>query len=334
MNTKIMDQEEIMSTTKKRKVFIPFQYDWAVKAYEDQQKMMWIVDEISLSNDLKEFYNILTDREKNVIIQTLRFFTQTDAEIARAYVDYYLPIFKNPDIRMMLLAFANMECNHAMAYKALITALQLPDIEFSKFLDFKEMIDKYDYMQSFNIEDPTGIAITLAAVSGGIEGFVLFASFAILLYFSVNRAKFMGKSCLFGVGQVIAFSIRDETLHSISIIRLFKEYVLENYNIINFSRLSKEIYSNFETMVLHEQKFIDLLFEKGDLDGLKASSLKSYINYLANIKLKQLGYEPIFENGLIINPLAWMEEFMSSDQLTNFLEQTETNYGKATGMNY
>jgi ribonucleoside-diphosphate reductase beta chain len=246
-------------------------------------------------------------------------------EIAKAYVDYYLPHFQCPEIRMMLLSFASMEATHMNGYSFLNTSLRLPDKEYSEFLRHREMVEKYDYMQSFKQNDPQGIALTLALVSGFIEGMVLFSSFAILMYFSVLRGQFK-KSCLHGIGQIVSYSIRDETLHCFSMIKVFHQYVKENIDHINYEVLTDEIYKNADIMLKMEFAFLDLVFSKGELDYVSNEDLKKYLFYMADLRLTQLGLEKQYNSTK--NPLPWTETFLYFKELANFFETTPTSYAK------
>jgi ribonucleoside-diphosphate reductase beta chain len=178
-------------------------------------------------------------------------------------------------------------------------------------------------MQNFNINDPQEMALTLAIVSGFIEGFVLFASFSILISFSMKRPV----SCLHGTGQIVALSIRDETLHCLSIIKLFKTYVEENSDKIDIRKLHADIYTNCQKLMEMETAFIDLAFKDGDLDFLSSEELKQYIKYLANLRLSQLGLEPIYNQKT--NPLPWMEDYLRPREVVNFFETISTSYTKA-----
>lgn len=286
-----------------------------------QQQMHWIHTEIDMLEDCADFWGELDQNEQNIITQTLRFFTQSDVEVARCYIDYYLQVFKSPEVRMMLISFANMEAIHVLSYAFLNTSLKLPDSDFAEFIQYKEMADKYNYMQQFNINDPKGIATTLAIVSGFIEGLSLFSSFTILLYFSAKRNEYK-KGCLRGLGQIISFSIRDETLHCLSIIKLFKLYMKENN--LKLEDIEEQVRENCKKVVELEIAYIDLIFKNGDLPGLSKEELKLHIYYLANIRLNQLGFSSMFEGKF----LDWTKNFLYPKQLANFFESFETNYAK------
>lgn len=309
-------------TTSKRAVLKPLAFPWAWDACEKQHKMHWLPSEVSLSNDLHDFKIKLTEEERNLVIQILRFFTQADLEVGRCYIDYYLQVFKCPEIRMMLTSFASMETIHVMGYSYLMTGLKLEDGEYSKFLAYKEMTDKYDYMQGFSLASPQSIALTLAIVSGAIEGVVLFASFAILISFSMRRAD----SCLNGVGQIVAFSMKDEILHCLCMIRLFKTYIKENEQVIDYGKLTRDVHEHYDKLIIMEDKFIDLAFVNCELDFVNSHELKLYIRYLADLRLSQLGFPCLYNQRE--NPIPWINDFVFPREVVNFFETTGTAYAK------
>ncbi len=80
-----------MSLLKAREYYKPFQYPWAFEAYDQQQKMHWLPSEVSLAEDVRDWNERLSTKEKNLITQILKFFTQGDVDIAQAYLDNYIP---------------------------------------------------------------------------------------------------------------------------------------------------------------------------------------------------------------------------------------------------
>ena len=186
--------------------------------------------------------------------------------------DSYTTVFKPTEVLMMMTAFAAMETVHIAAYSHLLDTIGMPESEYSAFMKYKEMKDKYDYMQNFNVNSKEDIAKTVAVFSAFTEGLQLFASFAILLNFPrFNKMK--------GMGQIVTWSVRDETLHCNSMIRLFNEFIKENPEIWD-EELKKEIYQACRIIVSHEDAFIDLAFQMGPLNGLTAEQVKQYISCL------------------------------------------------------
>ena len=177
--------------------------------------------------------------------------------------------------------------NEYIAYSHLLDTIGMPESEYSAFLKYKEMKDKYDYMQGFDVKSNHNIAKTIAVFSAFTEGLQLFASFAILLNFPRhNKMK--------GMGQIVTWSVRDETLHCNSMIKLFKTFIDENPDIWT-EKLKKEIYEACRTIVSHEDAFINLAFEMGPIQGLTSDEIKQYIRWIGNRRLIQLGLEPIYQ---------------------------------------
>jgi len=298
----------------------PFNYPWAYEAWMTQQRIHWLPEEVPLADDVKDWRNKLNDGERNLLTQIFRFFTQADVEVNNCYMKHYSQVFQPTEVKMMLAAFSNMETVHIAAYSHLLDTIGMPETEYSAFLQYKEMKDKYDYMQGFNVESRENIAMTLAVFGAFTEGLQLFASFAILMNFPrFNKMK--------GMGQIISWSVRDETLHTQSIIKLFGAFIDENRDIWT-PELQREIYKACETIVTHEDAFIDLAFEQGGVQGLTAEDVKTYIRYIADRRLTQLSLQPIYR--IAANPLPWMDAMLNGVEHANFFESRATEYSKAS----
>ena len=164
------------------------------------------------------------------------------------------------------------------------------------------------------------VAKTMAMFGAFTEGLALFASFAILMNFPrFNKMK--------GMGQIVTWSVRDETLHCLSMIRLFNTFIEENPDIWD-EELKKEITDCCRITVEHEDAFIDLCFEQGPIEGMKPEDVKEYIRYIGDRRLQQLNLEPIY--GVEKNPLPWMDEMLNGAEHTNFFENRATEYSKAS----
>jgi len=210
-----------MSLLDARAVYKPFQYPWAYDAWLIQQRSHWLPEEVPLADDVKDWRRNLNDAERNLLTQIFRFFTQADVEVNNCYMKHYSQVFKPTEVQMMLSAFSNIETIHISAYSHLLDTLGIPEAEYQAFLKYKEMKDKYDYMQQWGVDTPEDVAKTLAVFGAFTEGLQLFASFAILLNFPrFNKMK--------GMGQIVTWSARDESLHTNSIIKLFHTFIEEN----------------------------------------------------------------------------------------------------------
>lgn len=303
-----------------RNTFKPFNYPWAYDAWLKHEQSHWLHTEVPMAEDVKDWKKKLTNEEKKFLTHIFRFFTQGDIDVAGGYVRNYLPYFPQPEVRMMLLGFAAREALHIAAYSHLIETLGLPDTTYNEFLSYQEMRDKHDYIMDVSSKNTTieSTATHIAVFSAFTEGMQLFSSFIMLLNFPRH-----GK--MKGMGQIVTWSIVDETQHTESMIKLFKEYIKENPEIWNDSLKSK-IYTIAEKMVELEDKFIDLAFAMGPMQDLSPEDVKHYIRYIADRRLISLGMKGIFK--VKKNPLPWVEEMINAPIHGNFFENRVTDYAK------
>ena len=306
--------------TDERTSFKPFAYPWAYEAWLKHEQSHWLHTEVPMLEDVKDWKNKLTKEEKNFLTHIFRFFTQGDIDVAGGYVKNYLPYFPQPEVRMMLLGFAAREALHIAAYSHLIETLGMPDTTYAEFLEYEEMREKHNYVLDISSKngDAASTATHIAVFSAFTEGMQLFSSFIMLLNFA-RQGKMRG------MGQIITWSIVDETQHAESMIKLFRTYIEENKEIWN-DDLKSRIYTIAEKMVELEDKFIDLAFNMGGIDGLSADDVKLYIRYIADRRLISLGLKGVFK--VKKNPLSWVEEMINAPTHTNFFENRATDYSK------
>jgi len=307
--------------TDERTSFKPFNYPWAYDAWLKHEQSHWLHTEVPMAEDVKDWKKKLSTSEKKFLINIFRFFTQGDIDVAGGYVNNYLPYFPQPEVRMMLLGFAAREALHIAAYSHLIETLGLPDTTYNQFMEYQEMKDKHDYVMNISGQNTTkeNTATHIAVFSAFTEGMQLFSSFVMLLNFPrTGKMK--------GMGQIVTWSIVDETMHAENMMKLFKTYIQENNEIWN-DDLKSRIYAIAERMVELEDKFIDLAFSSGEMEGLTADELKKYIRYIADRRLIGLGMKGIFK--VKRNPLPWVEEMINAPTHTNFFENRSTDYAKA-----
>ena len=303
-----------------RDYFKPFSYPWAYEAWLKHEQSHWLHTEVPMAEDVKDWKNTLSDAEQTFLTNIFRFFVQGDVDVAGGYVNNYLPYFPQPEVRMMLSGFAAREALHIAAYAHLIETLGMPESTYNEFLEYEAMADKHEYFMDLSSKNGTkeSVATNIAAFSAFTEGMQLFSSFIMLLNFPRH-----GK--MKGMGQIVTWSIVDETMHAESMIKLFRTYIEENRELWNDSLKSK-IYTIAEKMVELEDKFIDLAFAMGDMDNLTPAEVKKYIRYIADRRLISLGMKGIFK--VKKNPLPWVEEMINAPTHTNFFENRATDYAR------
>ena len=296
--------------TQERTTFKPFKYPWAYDAWLQHEQSHWLHTEVPMSEDVKD-YKKLSKQEQEFLTKILRFFVQGDLDIGSGYHDHYIPVFKQPEVRMMMSGFAGREALHVAAYAHLIETLGLPESTYNEFLQYKEMVEKHDYINNLN---QAPMAEKIAAISAFGEGMQLFSSFVMLLNFARN-----GK--LKGLGQIIAWSIVDETQHAEGMIKVYREYVKHHQDETTSDRI-KEI---ADQMVCLEDQFVDLAFSMVEVEKLTKEEVKQYIRYIADRRLISMGMKGIYK--IKKNPLPWVDGMLGVSH-TNFFEQRVTDYSK------
>ena len=297
----------------------PFRYEWAYEVFLVQNRVHWLPDEVPLADDVKDWKTKLTSVEQHLIRQTFRLFTQSDTNINESYGYNYLKRFVASELLSANSAIGNIEAIHRAAYSHLLDTLGLPEEEYVKFYDFPAMLEKHNYMISFKMDTLFNTAVTLAGLGTFTEGVQLYASFAILLNFTrQNKLK--------GMGQIVAWSQRDESLHADYNVLLFKALTTEFAAVLDAEELRTRILEVCHQVIANEDNYIDLVFEMGPVDGMSAEELKTYIRYTMDQRMTQLGYDAVFG---CANPFQWIDVMLSKVEHANFFENRATGYSRA-----
>jgi len=317
--------------------FKPFEYPRCYENWDSHEHAHWSFKELNMQDDMNDWINRLDESEKTFLVQILRYFTQGDIDVAAGYVDY-LQVFRQPEVRMMLFGFGAREAMHIASYSHLITTLNLPDVTYQEFMSFKAMKDKHDFVFNtrFNSNPITRFAKFLlfaydekieetatkvALFSAFIEGVQLFSSFIMLLNFT--RHGLMKK-----MGQIVQWSIADETHHTNSMMQLYHTLLDENKAYIRPHVLRDRVYWIANKIVELEDRFIDLAFGMSGMRDLTKEEVKDYIRYITDRRLTTLGYQGIYT--IKENPLDWVEDILNAPTHTNFFENKPTEYAKAS----
>jgi ribonucleoside-diphosphate reductase beta chain len=306
-----------LKITDERDYFKPFHYPWAYDIWLKHEQSHWLHTEVPMLGDIKDWKTRLSQEEKYFLTNVFRFFTQSDIDVSGGYVHNYLPVFPQPEVRMMLCGFVAREALHIAAYSHLIESLGMPETIYTEFLEYDAMREKHEYFHS-KMMNGAHTPVKIAAISAFTEGLALFSSFVMLLNFPRH-----GK--MKGMGQIVTWSVVDETMHTEAMIKLFRTYIEEHREVWN-DELKGHIYTVATKMVELEDKFIDLAYTMGSIEGLRDTEVKEYIRYIADRRLISMGMKGIFK--IKKNPLPWVEEMINAPTHTNFFENRATDYAK------
>ena len=316
-----------MSLLEERVVYKPFEYPQAYDYWLKQQQAHWLHTEVPMANDVSDWKSNMKAHEKNVVGQILKGFAQTETIVNDYWSTLVTKWFRKPEVIMMGTTLGSSETIHAEAYSLLNEQLGLDD--FSEFLEDEATMAKIESLMNVR-DNHDGTpnwherAKSLAIFSAFTEGVNLFSSFAVLLSFKMrNKLK--------GVGQIVEWSVRDESLHSNAGCWLFRT-LMEEHPKFKTKKLVKEIEEAAELAMKLEFDFIDKVFELGDLENLTKDELKNFIKHRINTKMKDLGLDPIVPSADIdkgaLKTMKWFDAVIAGKQHTDFFASRVTNYSK------
>jgi ribonucleoside-diphosphate reductase beta chain len=305
-----------------RNYYKPFEYQTAFDFYKDQHRAHWLADEVPLASDLNDWKLKLTESEKSLIGNILKSFAQTEVHVNDYWSTKVSIWFPKPEIQAMARVFADFESIHAEAYARLNEELGLDD--FKAFLEdetSKAKIERLIETPGETIEDR---AVSLAIFSAFTEGVNLFSSFAVLMSFQL-------RNLMKGTGQIVEWSVRDESLHSKAGCWLFRT-LLEEQPELNTDELREKIIEACHLSVQLEFNFIDKAFEMGSVEGLNKNQLKNFIKARANEKMIELGYKAIYNDidPNLLKQIEWFGHLTSGKTQQDFFAGRVTNYSKST----
>jgi ribonucleoside-diphosphate reductase beta chain len=306
--------------TDKRLFYKPFEYPQAHEFMKLQQRVHWMADEVTLASDVNDFKMKLTESEVNLIGQILKSFAQTETHVEDYWSSYVSHWFPKPEIQSMAVTFGSFESIHAEAYSLLNESLGLDD--FEAFMEDEEARNKIERLQQVNAGTIGEIAQSLAIFSAFTEGVNLFSSFAVLMSFQM-------RNLMKGMGQIVAWSVRDESLHSKAGCWLFTQLLKERPE-LNTIDLREKIEKACAISVELEFAFIDKVFEMGNLENLTKEQLKNFIYARANEKMVELGYKALFSvNDDLLEEIAWFGQITSGTEMQDFFALRPTSYSKS-----
>jgi len=298
----------------------PFEYpEYYNEGWLKQAQAFWLHTEIPMSGDVKDWNEKLTPAEKNLVGNILLGFAQTECAVSDYWTQKVVSWFPKHEIQQMAMMFGSQETIHAVAYSYLNETLGLED--FEAFLHEPATADRFDNLVAYDGDSHVGIGRSLAIFSAFAEGVSLYSAFAVLYSFQL-------RNLLKGVGQQMKWSVRDESLHSKMGCQLFRHMCEEDPELLDLCK--QDILQAAKIMVELEEKYIDKMFEMGDIENLKSNDLKQFIRKRANEKLQELGYSPIFDyDKQAASNLDWFYHLTGGHTHTDFFAIRPTDYSKA-----
>jgi ribonucleoside-diphosphate reductase beta chain len=308
--------------TEPRIFYKPFEYQDAFDFYKNQHRAHWLADEVPLASDLNDWKLKLNESEKNLIGNILKSFAQTEVHVNDYWSTKVSVWFPKPEIQAMARVFADFESIHAEAYARLNEELGLDD--FKAFMEDEVSKAKIDRLIEVPGESLEERALSLAIFSAFTEGVNLFSSFAILMSFQL-------RNLMKGTGQIVEWSVRDESLHSKAGCWLYRT-LLKECPELDTTEMRNRIIEACELSVQLEFDFIEKAFEMGNVEGLNKDQLKAFIKARANEKMIELGYNAIYNDidPNLLKQMEWFGHLTSGKTHQDFFAGRVTSYSKST----
>lgn len=293
---------------------------------DEQLKIMWFADEIKLEKDVQDILINMTESERHGVITVLRLFTLYELFAgSEHWCNAMMKRYPRPEIQAMCSVFGAFELGvHQPFYARLNELLNLNTDDFYlSYVDDPVLNDRIEFVETLvrgESKSEVDQLIATAAFSF-VEGCVLYSSFAFLKHFQSQ-----GKNKMMNVVRGINFSAVDENLHALGGAALFqqhkKELELDEWQEEAIQSKIKQIAAK---VLEHESRIVDMIFEKGKIEGITDVQLKHFVESRINLCLRNLGYSNLYE--VKYNPIAdWFYNGLNNFQYVDFFSGQGREY--------
>lgn len=304
-----------------------YDYPVPVEMAKQQNEVFWLADEIKVEKDVQDIMVNMTESERHGVITVLKLFTLYELIVGRDYWSgRVMRTFPRPDIQMMANAFSYFELNvHAPFYNKLNEALHLNTEEFyTSYADDPTLKARMSFVEEKVTSKDDLVSVASFSL---IEGAVLYSAFAFLKHF-----QSVGKNKLLNVVRGINFSVRDENLHCLGGAWIYNQLKKEMQeadlrNDEYYEKIEKTVQEVAQKIYEHECRIVDMIFEKGQMDGITDVQMKRFIESRINLCLRNLNIKPIFES--TYNPIAdWFYDGINAYQMNDFFTGVGNSYNR------
>lgn len=310
------------------------------KLIEKQLSFFWRPEEVDLSSDRGE-YASLPENEKHIFISNLKYQTLLDSVQGRSPNVAFLPLVSIPELETWVETWSFSETIHSRSYTHIIRNIVTdPGLVFDDIVTNEEIVERaisvtahYDQLiyltntmyanaidiskdDEFRRKIKTSLYLTLVSVNV-LEAIRFYVSFACSFAFAE-------RSLMEGNAKIIKLIARDEALHMSStqhMLNLLRSGEDDPEMAEIAIEQEEEIINIFRSAAEQEKQWANYLFKDGSMIGLNANILQDYIEYITNVRLKALNYDPIFESKN--NPLPWMNNWLVSDNVQVAPQESE-----------
>jgi ribonucleoside-diphosphate reductase beta chain len=295
----------------------PIKYRWAFDAYETARQNFWSPKQISMSRDFASF-QALTDSEREMFLDVFATLTTSDLAIQENIAMRIYQVLTPPEIRLWLGHQLADESLHSYSYQHIIECLALNDESvYHRYKERPYILQKFElgnrYAAELMKDDPFSKTLGIAFFYLCWEGLWFYHGFSPI--FALGRRGLMPGTC-----EQLQYIAKDEVTHFQWGANLVKGLIAENN--LSGSLLMAAFQDMFLELVEAEAAYANACIR--DVAGYSAQLHIDHAKYLADLRLRQVGVQPVF--GVTESVLPWLSEMIELKKEKNFFESHVTEY--------
>ena len=324
---------------------------------QQQLGYFWRPEEVSLQKDRSD-YQTLSDEQKHIFTSNLKYQIMLDSVQGRGPGMAFIPYCSLPELEACMTVWEFMEMVHSRSYTYIIKNVYSdPSDVFDTILDDERVMERassvtesYDtFIESAHQYDGSSMwELAREGHSTGqwerrelkrklyraianvniLEGIRFYVSFACSFAFGENKL-------MEGSAKILSLIARDESQHLVITQNILKNWKAGDDPEMALIAKEEEPYvmEMFKRTVDEEKLWANYLFKKGSMIGLNDRLLYNYVEWIANRRMKAIGFKPIYDIAAVNNPLPWTEHWLNSDSLQVAPQETEVESYVIGGIN-
>ena len=315
--------------------FDTYKYPIFDKLTQTQLGYFWRPEEVSLQKDRSDYANFRPE-QKHIFTANLKYQTLLDSVQGRGPVIAFLPYCSLPELESCIVTWDFFETLHSRSYTHIIKNVYSdPGDILDKILDDKEILkrattvtkhydDFIDYAKNWDVNGKGSSKVLkkklyMAMMNVNmLEGLRFYVSFACT--FAFGELKLME-----GSAKILSLIARDESQHLAITSHIIKNWMQGDDK--ELKPLIKECHDDVIKMwkkcVEEEKEWCNYLFKDGSIIGLNERLLSTYVEWIANKRLRALNFAPLYDVPATQNPLPWTQHWLSSKGLQVAPQETE-----------
>ena len=296
----------------------------------------WRPEEVSLQKDRADYANFRPE-QKHIFTSNLKYQTLLDSVQGRGPCLAFLPYCSLPELEGCIVTWDFFETIHSRSYTHIMKNVYAdPSEVFDTILDdekivaratsvtkhydrFTEAAEEYFHKGKGSLRQVKKELFLAMQTVNILEGLRFYVSFACT--FAFGELKLME-----GSAKIISLIARDEAQHLALSSHIIKNWIQgkDDPEMVSIAKeCEEEVYNLWRLAVEEEKDWANYLFKDGSIIGLNETLLHQYVEYIANRRLKALGYNAIFDAPVNTNPLPWTQHWLSSSGLQVAPQETE-----------